>query len=176
MHDQSKKLMAKFAKTIPKGIPILDIGSKDVNGTFHQFFHDNPYTGIDIEAGDGVDIVVSEYEYPFKDNQFEYIISGSTLEHVKKPWIWIKEVARILKIGGKLCIIVPYSHPYHEHPVDCFRIFPEGLRALFQEAMLKEIEIDMYDGTYIGIHPISGEKMYSLNKDGFEDTMGIAVK
>lgn len=175
MHKQAGVLMERFSRTVEKGSRVLDVGSMNVNGAFREMFQDCDYVGIDIAAGDNVDIVVPEYEYPFQDDAFDVIISGSTLEHVKKPWLWIKEVGRLLKPGGKLCIIVPYAHPYHNHPVDCWRVFPEGLQVLFDEADLKTVKLEMHDGSDGGIHPILGQIVIH-NTDGFYDTLGIATK
>ena len=33
--------------------------------------------------------------------------------------------------------IAPVSWPYHEDPVDCWRIYPDGLRALYDEVGLR---------------------------------------
>lgn len=49
----------------------------------------------------------------------------------------MKEAARICKKGGKVITIAPVSWTYHEQPVDCWRIYPEGMRALYEEAGLK---------------------------------------
>ena len=176
MHEQSLRLMTQFARTVPAGAKVLDVGSRDVNGTFRDLFPNHDYLGIDIEPGPNVDIVVEPFNYPFEANTFDVIVSGSCLEHVTKPWKWIREVSRILKLGGRLCVIVPYQHAYHEHPVDCWRVFPEGMRALFEEAGLSEESIQMHDGTDQGFHPILQERIVSLNSDGFCDTIGIATK
>lgn len=175
MHSQSNALMQMFARDVPAGSKVLDVGSRDVNGTFKDFFKHCEYTGIDIEEGKNVDIVVEPYSYPFEDESFPYIISGSTLEHVVHPWRWIREVGRLLQKGGKLCVIVPYNHPYHEHPVDCWRIFPDGMKALFEEAGLTTVLAKMYDGTDGGVHPILGQIIIQ-NGDGFCDTLAIATK
>jgi hypothetical protein len=44
----------------------------------------------------------------------------------------MSQIARILKPGGRMCMIAPYSWGYHEHPVDCWRIYPEGMRAIVE--------------------------------------------
>ncbi len=175
MHEQSNNLMMRFARTVPSGVRVLDVGSRDVNGTFKDYFKHCEYTGIDIEAGDNVDIVVEPYNYPFPDESYPYIISGSCLEHVRHPWRWIREVGRILQKGGTLCVIVPYQHSYHEHPVDCWRIFPDGMRALFEEAGLTTVKAEMHDGSDGGIHPILGQIIIH-NTGGFCDTLAIATK
>lgn len=185
MHHYSKAMMTRFATTIPKGSKILDVGSMDVNGSFRfkdllfgsasePLFPECEYIGIDIEAGPNVDIVVPEYEYPFPDDHFDCIISGSCLEHVRKPWKWMKEVARILKPGGKLCVIVPNEHPYHEHPWDCWRVYPEGLKALFEDFGLTVVSCEMRELHDGGTHPILG-KMY-IENDNARDTIGVATK
>ncbi len=177
MHQQSLDLMARFAATVPAGAMVLDVGSRDVNGTFRELFPgEDRYIGIDIEAGSNVDVVVEPYRYPFADGAFSYIISGSALEHVRRPWVWIKEIGRILRPGGQVCVIVPYSHQFHEHPVDCWRVFPDGLRELFLEGGLVPLTLSMHDGTEHGFHPLTGEPLVSMNSDGFCDTFGIATK
>lgn len=40
--------------------------------------------------------------------------------------------------------INPVSWPYHEAPVDCWRVYPEGMRALYEEAGL-EVELSAYE-------------------------------
>ena len=46
------------------------------------------------------------------------------------------ELARVTKPGGLVIVIGPVSWTYHEAPVDCWRIYPEGMRALYEEAKL----------------------------------------
>ncbi|MBU2063807.1 MAG: hypothetical protein KKF93_05375, partial [Candidatus Omnitrophica bacterium] len=38
---------------------------------------------------------------------------------------------------GHVITIAPISWTYHEAPVDCWRIYPEGMKALYEEAGLK---------------------------------------
>ena len=59
------------------------------------------------------------------------------MEHVPKIWLWVKEMKRILKDDGKIIIISPVSWIYHEAPVDCWRIYPDGMKALLEEEALK---------------------------------------
>jgi SAM-dependent methyltransferase len=77
-----------------------------------------------------------EYEIPIPDASIDIVIAGQVVEHVRKIWIWIAELARVTRPGGHLVIISPISWPYHEAPIDCWRIYPEGMRALCDEAGL----------------------------------------
>lgn len=51
----------------------------------------------------------------------------------------MKEVSRICKLGGVVITINPVSWPYHEAPIDCWRAYPEGVKALYEEAKLDVI-------------------------------------
>lgn len=42
--------------------------------------------------------------------------------------------------NGRLCLIAPSSGPEHRYPVDCWRFYPDGLRALARYAGLEPIE------------------------------------
>ena len=43
----------------------------------------------------------------------------------------MKEVARVVKPDGLVITIAPVSWPYHAAPIDCWRVYPAGLNALW---------------------------------------------
>jgi len=49
----------------------------------------------------------ASYPLPFKDNEFETILSFETLEHLPKASLFIQELARILKTDGYLVLTTP---------------------------------------------------------------------
>jgi len=124
-------MIESFIRDFVRGsnLYVCDIGSCDINGTFKPLFNGHRYIGLDIEEGPNVDIVSKElYHYPFEDETFDIVVSGSTLEHVKDMFSWIKELARITKKQGLVCITCPSIHRNrHPHPVDCWRIYPDGM-------------------------------------------------
>lgn len=66
---------------------------------------------------------VSVFPYPFKDNEFQEIISEHCLEHLEDVFGVMRELHRILHVGGKLIIKVPhfsrgFSHPEHKSGFD----------------------------------------------------------
>jgi SAM-dependent methyltransferase len=77
-----------------------------------------------------------EYEIPAPDATFDVILSGQVIEHVRQPWKWMAEVCRVCRPGGLVITVNPVSWPYHEAPVDCWRIYPEGMHALCEGAGL----------------------------------------
>jgi len=126
-------------------LKIIDIGSQDINGTYKPLFENNEnweYVGLDLTPGKNVNIVSNEmYSYPIESESFDVVISGQCLEHVQNTHLWIKENARILKKEGIICIITPWTWNEHKCPIDCWRIFPDGMSFLMEDiANLKVIE------------------------------------
>lgn len=99
------------------------------------------YTGIDIEPGENVDLVVSPYDYPFDSGLFDLIISGQAIEHVRYIWKWIEEIYRLVRINGHVIILGPSEGKIH-FKVDCWRILPDGMVALLEWAGFREIQTD----------------------------------
>ena len=131
-------LMASFVRRHlrrKRELSVCDVGSLDVNGSFKPLFGRHKYLGLDIIEGPNVDMVSKDlYRYPFGDETFDVIISGSTIEHVKDMFKWIMELKRIMKKDGLICIIGPSVFQMnHPHPVDCWRIYPDGMRFLLEE-------------------------------------------
>lgn len=157
MHPSSYSKMEAFAKTLPPiKTTIGDVGAFDVgNGNYRKLFewHEWTYVGMDLVEGPNVDRTVGDPEnfHKIKSNEFDVVISGQTLEHVERPWKFVPELVRILKPGGTLCVIAPHTWPYHEHPIDCWRIFPHGMSVLFKDAGLMIMQTYMADTDTVGI-------------------------
>jgi SAM-dependent methyltransferase len=155
VHDSARDDFQKFvAKYLTYShYRIADVGSYDVNGTLRE--HLNPewdYTGIDIADGPNVDVVVPAHGWQIPAASFDVVISSQCLEHVPAPWLWIRDVARILKPNGLLYVCSPNTWHYHEYPVDCWRPWPDGLRALFDFGDIETLEAyyEGHDTTGIG--------------------------
>ncbi len=79
-----------------------------------------------------------DYSHPIPDDTYDIVVSGQVLEHIKKIWVWIKEVARVCKAGGIVITISPAGYPDHG-PVGCWRVFLGGMEALYEESGLDVI-------------------------------------
>jgi len=149
MHKQSRDAIEQGIKgwgNAPANV--LDVGSYDVNGNFRDLITGRgwTYTGMDICPGKNVDIVTTDpYRFPFDTGQFDIVISGSTMEHVQAIWLWVPELVRCLRPGGLLAIHTQTAWIYHPHPVDCWRIMPDGMKYLFDlTGQLERYTIEMY--------------------------------
>ncbi|KQZ56372.1 methyltransferase type 11 [Lysobacter sp. Root559] len=130
-----------------QSLSVVDIGSYDVNGSYRTLFGQSKwsYTGIDLEAGPGVDVVLaSPYRLPFASGSVDLVISGQAFEHVEFFWMSWLEMVRVLKPGGRIFLIAPSRGPEHRYPQDCWRFYPDGYRALakFGACELLEVSTD----------------------------------
>ncbi len=129
----------------PGPLSVLDVGSLDINGSYKSIFPKDrwTYTGVDVAAGKNVDIVMkSPYTLPFLDNQFDLVISGQAFEHIEFFWLTWLEMVRVTRKGGNLILIVPSKGEVHRYPVDCWRFYSDGLRALAKYGKVEVIQAD----------------------------------
>ena len=129
--------------------PVLQVGSKaqivDATArTWRSMLAGPDFVGLDIEAGEGVDVVGDICaEFPDLDaalghRRFGFIIAQHILEHVKRPWIAAENLTRLLAVDGRLYVAVPWVQAFHGYPNDYWRISFAGLAELFPE-------IEFYD-------------------------------
>lgn len=143
------KFENKYLKPINKKLDILDIGSQDINGSYKPIFKNKNYNyfGADQSEGKNVDIILDNpYDWKkLKSNSFDVVISGQAFEHIEYFWITMSEVIRVLKNGGICCIIAPSSGFEHKFPLDCWRIFPDGFKAIARMNRLTIMDCYMFD-------------------------------
>jgi len=149
MHPSSFDKMAAFRRDYLTGreneaLTILDLGSQDINGSYRELFVEPRwrYIGLDMAAGKNVDLVLRDpYDWQeIAPDSADVIISGQTFEHTEFFWITMQQIARALKPNGLCCILAPSSGPEHQYPVDCWRVYPDGLRAVARYACLGVVE------------------------------------
>ncbi len=150
MHLNSDLLFRKYAlKYFDKASKVLEIGPTGYPSHYSMLvereeikWHTLDISNECISGGEKNEFHITsnnEFKYPIADNQFDIVLSGQVMEHVTKIWVWIKELERIIKPGGKIIIISPISWPYHKAPSDCWRIYPDGMKALVEDFSNLEI-------------------------------------
>lgn len=161
VRDEVRTFVNKYVSAMGNNICIADIGAYDVNGNLRDLFQRSGwvYTGFDMSSGPNVDIVLpASHDWPdVPSASFDVVVSVSTLEHTPRPWLVVKEMSRIVKQGGLVCFTAPYAWPFHQHPIDCWRIYPDAMRAIMEDADLDVMETKMVSasrsagaGTWLG--------------------------
>lgn len=110
---------SKFVSKHVRGEKILDIGCAGSNGFMHRNIVDNnrasKVMGLDINLRDlkrlkGIssDLISAEAEYlPFQDDSFDCVYMGEVVEHFWSAEKLLREVSRVLKIDGRICLDSP---------------------------------------------------------------------
>lgn len=108
------------------------------------------WTGIDMQAGEGVDQVADIHDLPAEwAGRFSGIVCSEVLEHVARPWLALPELFRVLQPGGLLVITTLFAFPEHGYPDDYYRYSQSGLRLLLADAGFSDIATE-----YAGEVPI----------------------
>lgn len=174
MHPSAYEDASKFvAKCLNRDVTttIVDVGAADINGTLRPLF-DSPawkYFGLDSAAGPNVDIVPDKpYEWATIRGQpgiltasVDAVVCTQTLEHCPQPWWLVREIARIVRPGGFVYLCAPNSIPFHEYPVDCWRVWPDGMRGLMADAGIECLEAYTFEGDGVGCTTAIGRNRWS---------------
>jgi SAM-dependent methyltransferase len=143
MHTNSKLIFEKYApQYFTPGARVLEIGPDGFPSAYRAMVDQGNlfWDTLDIYQDPKLThVAASEYSFPIPDETYDVVLSGQVIEHVRKIWVWMREVARVCKTGGTIITINPVSWPYHEAPIDCWRIYPEGMKALYEESSLDVI-------------------------------------
>jgi hypothetical protein len=147
MHTNSLLLFDKYARSYFRdGQSVLEIGPTDPssferhigNARVQWDTADLRWPGFQTKTA--LTYVMSDpYQIPCESNRYDIVLSAQVIEHVPKIWRWLPELARVAKRDGVVITINPVSWPYHEAPIDCWRAFPDGMRALYEDSGLETL-------------------------------------
>ena len=72
------------------------------------------WVNVDIRKDIKTDVVhnLNKFPYPFKADEFDFVLISHTLEHLDYPETVLKEMLRISKNGAKIIIEVPHAFSY----------------------------------------------------------------
>jgi len=107
-----------------RGKKILDVGTRESILPHYLASKGAIVTACDLNEGeikpsDSITIVHADArDLPFEDESFDYVISSACIKHIP-GWgdrTAVKEMARVLKPGGKLALTTNYGESYVPYP------------------------------------------------------------
>lgn len=174
-HHYSNTILGVIEK-MPRTIWLLDAG-----GGSRKISLPN-YVNVDIQKNKGMTNIVCDLHFlPLKDNSFDLVINEAVLEHVKKPWVVVNELQRVLRSSGYLYVKVAFMQPVHNYPTHYFNMTKEGLLSLFSDMTdfrilksgVEEDQMPSYTLMFVlssylrSLFPKTGQKMRDV--EVFED-------
>lgn len=110
---------------------VLDAGCGEA--PYRKFFtRASQYTGLDIEGGPAVDVVVAPNEaWPLPDAHFDVVISTQVLEFASDVELTLREIDRVLAPGGTVVVSLPFLYQQHRAPFDLHRFTTDRAEAMF---------------------------------------------
>jgi cephalosporin hydroxylase len=143
-YDEMARLVAAYLSPEER-LRVLDLGSYDVNGSYRPLFTQPNWTyeGADMGPGPNVDHVLQDpYRWALPEASYDVVVTGQAFEHIQFFWLTWREMARVLKPGGLIFLLAPSRGPEHRHPVDCWRFYRDGMRALGDLEGLEVLEAE----------------------------------
>ncbi|PKR78485.1 SAM-dependent methyltransferase [Halalkalibacillus sediminis] len=158
-----KAIVPFYERNNPKGTSIIDIGCGDGYGSFKLMKAGYKVTGVDLseemiricrervseKMTDLTFYQADMLELPFSTGSFDSLIAINALEWSEVPVEGLKEMMRVVKDGGTLCIgilgptakprVNSYRRVYGE-PVICNTMMPWELKQLANELGLEVID------------------------------------
>jgi SAM-dependent methyltransferase len=136
-------MLSKFLEKLPTSGTILELGTRrwGPEPTHHaKLWPHLRHIGVDIQNGLDVDVVcdVEKLTSKFEPNSVDAIFSGSTFEHVSRPWIAAREILEVLKPGGLFFVQSHQTFPLHGYPCDYYRYTEKAWPVLFEGCSLIE--------------------------------------
>lgn len=121
---------------------LLDIAPQDHEGA-RPYFPESKIETLDVSKDSGATYIAdlcSNNKHIIKDDTFDVIVCTEVLEHTLQPFDAVDEIKRILKPNGTVLLSVPYNFRIHGPLPDCWRFTEHGLRALFKDFEIIDIQ------------------------------------
>jgi len=152
-----KQWLERILKDIPDGSTILDAGAgeckykkfckhlKYTSQDFCQYEDKKDKLGLHHRKWDqtNIDIVSDIINMPIDSCSFDAVMCIEVMEHIPEPVKALREMHRIIKIGGKLIVTAPFSSLTHFSPFYYFTGFSRNFYEYHLPSIGFRIE-DMY--------------------------------
>lgn len=143
--ERIDRAVRELAEATPDGARVLDAGAGECRHA--EFFKGRRYTGVDLACGDELwdykrlSAIADLAALPFPAHTFDAALNVVTLEHVREPLAVLREIARVMRPGARLLLVVPQEWEIHQPPHDYFRYTRYGVRYLLECAGFGSVRV-----------------------------------
>lgn len=109
-----------YRSLLPPDVKYIGIDTIDAKSKFGYEIPDTIYFSGDI--------------LPVETESVDFILCTETLEHILDPSLFLNEIYRCLRPGGRIIFTVPFAARWHFVPYDYWRFTPSGLNYLLNKA------------------------------------------
>ena len=146
------RAVAEFAASLPDGSRVLDAGAGELR--YASAFARHHYLALDMAVGDAnwdysrLSVLGDLERLPLASQSCDAALSVVTLEHVRRPDKALEELARVLRPGARLLLVVPQEWEVHQAPHDFFRFTRYGLEHLVTSSGLRLLRLEPVGGYF----------------------------
>lgn len=105
-HPQQENFVRRVKASKPSFFndkKVIDFGSLDINGNNRMHFSGGSYLGVDIGAGNNVDVICKASKFK-SDEEFNVVISTEMLEHDAEYVASLRNMYAVCKDGGLIVL------------------------------------------------------------------------
>lgn len=113
MHNDARMYVDRFATA--DALSVIEIGSRNINGTVRDLFPNASWTGLDLYPGPCVDVVCDSEKWS-PESPVDLVICCEVFEHAQRWTAMLFNAAKWLKPGGRIVVTCAGpDRPPHSH-------------------------------------------------------------
>lgn len=148
MRDTTRALTRHYIDQLDLHGDVLEIGGHRLATCAIDLFPEPrfSYHDLNLVASDIPQTIIADITAcadTISDESFDVVFSSDVFEHIDRPWLAAREIARILKPGGIVITHTLFSWRSHPCPIDYWRYSAECLEFLFADLTCLEKGYDL---------------------------------